>query len=624
MAFEGGTGFNAKGGSGGGGGGGIIVPVSITYAELKSLYDSASLAAGTFYLITDFQSVYDQPDFYYSIYLGNGTDLPKNASDIVAYSGQSEPIIVEAVTNSGLSSYAQSTIYPTDTIQYDITFSTTEVTGTPAFGRITERISATSDSSDNNSKTSIRTDYDWRNINFKRYNIYTAGATVYSTNRVETIVAGTDVSITIDAAGGSPSFSSILSGDILYFTSTIPTVDPFGGTNQTIFWQAEVDSVISSTQLQLKTIDSTKYLYLDSEVGTTYNFTVGINSSINGAYAQQFATQQDRLEFNVTIPTFGNPLIQQLNIDCYIGNYANAYVVSIEPFILSNNVFLSTARSVQTKEYFKNNSFLKDVIDTSFAENFYDNIFWKALEYSNFGVFNLSNYFNESVSGLTTGTFFQNNILDAVESFIVGDNVFDNDFRTIDISNAELGSNLSSVVFSTLTNTASFQAGYIGSEFNCLDGTGRLLLQFIGNQFNLYSNVNDFAFSIRNNGISGGWIGVVPNDGGVLTVSQAFNIAYGSTTDLSALVIGGSVRNYVYTSGTGASTFKLPINTNAGIGTTIKLNDLLAISSTNHITVDAGTGNTINGTTIAQTFTILTNGQTLSLTKLSATAWKIQ
>ena len=116
----------------------------------------------------------------------------------------------------------------------------------------------------------------------------------------------------------------------------------------------------------------------------------------------------------------------------------------------------------------------------------------------------------------------------------------------------------------------------------------------------------------------------MPNDGGVLTVSQAFNIAYGSTTDLSALVIGGSVRNYVYTSGTGASTFKLPINTNAGIGTTIKLNDLLAISSTNHITVDAGTGNTINGTTIAQTFTILTNGQTLSLTKLSATAWKIQ
>ena len=76
--------------------------------------------------------------------------------------GVTEPILLLAISTIFFSPTVYSTLYPQDKITYDITWNTTEITGGPAKGRITERI----DNFNN------RTDYDNRSILFKRYNGY--------------------------------------------------------------------------------------------------------------------------------------------------------------------------------------------------------------------------------------------------------------------------------------------------------------------------------------------------------------------------------------------------------------------------------------------------------------------
>ena len=124
------------------------------YEELTSLIIGGNLCAGKYYLIYDFQSCYDQPDFDN---FGNAI-----TSTTTYHTSDIEPIIVLATSNETISEDVYQPKYPYDKIKYDWSYSTTEVTQSPAFGRITERIDALGN----------RTDYDHRNILFKRYRSY--------------------------------------------------------------------------------------------------------------------------------------------------------------------------------------------------------------------------------------------------------------------------------------------------------------------------------------------------------------------------------------------------------------------------------------------------------------------
>ncbi len=127
---------------------------NVTYSELVSDIGSNSLVEGSYYLITDFKTCYDQPDFDYfgsPITSGNYKDSPV------------EPLMVLATSSNTISEEAYQPDYPNDRIRYDLTYSTTEVTGGDAYGRIKERID----------EWNNRTDYDHRNILFKRYRLYT-------------------------------------------------------------------------------------------------------------------------------------------------------------------------------------------------------------------------------------------------------------------------------------------------------------------------------------------------------------------------------------------------------------------------------------------------------------------
>ena len=128
-----------------------ILSTSVTYAELVNLITNNLLIEGGFYLLTDFVTVYDQPDY----------DASGNPKPIVVTKTSSniEEIWILALSSNQIADRAYSKTYPKDEIKYDWTYNATEINGSPAMGRISERI----DDRGN------RTDYDHREILFKRY-----------------------------------------------------------------------------------------------------------------------------------------------------------------------------------------------------------------------------------------------------------------------------------------------------------------------------------------------------------------------------------------------------------------------------------------------------------------------
>lgn len=98
-------------------------------------------------------------------------------------------------------------------------------------------------------------------------------------------------------------------------------------------------------------------------------------------------------------------------------------------------------------------------------------------------------------------------------------------------------------------------------------------------------------------------------------------IAYGTTVNLSAVP---NQHDIEFAGGSGSSTVFLPTtNALATTGTEYIVGDAGADCIANPITIDAGTGRTINGSTIAQTYVLKFPGQVVRLKKVNNTTWKI-
>lgn len=146
-----------------GGGGGGMAFTSLTYAALQTLIGTSALVQGDYYLINDYQTIYDQPDY-------NAIGSPKPV--VTTKTGTVEPLIVQASSANQINERAISTLYPLDVIQYDVTFTQTEVMFQPAKGRIILR-------TDNNNNT---TNYDHRQVVFKRYESFPSSGVYTSVN----------------------------------------------------------------------------------------------------------------------------------------------------------------------------------------------------------------------------------------------------------------------------------------------------------------------------------------------------------------------------------------------------------------------------------------------------------
>ena len=137
--------------------------ISVTYADFYTAITNSQLQVGRTYILIDFQTIYDQMDF-------DNTGALKGT--LTTKTGAVEQIWVLALSPNQIADKAYSATYPNDEIQYDWTYNTTLINGSPAKGRISERID----------EWNNRTDYDHREIKFIRYDDGSGNYTSYTDN----------------------------------------------------------------------------------------------------------------------------------------------------------------------------------------------------------------------------------------------------------------------------------------------------------------------------------------------------------------------------------------------------------------------------------------------------------
>jgi len=423
--------------------------VEVTYDELYSLYTGGTLTPGIFYLITDFQTCYDQPNYDNNktpIFVGN------------YMTGSTEPIVLISTSISGFSPTIYSTLYPQDKITYDITWNTTEITSSPAKGRITERI----DNFNN------RTDYDHRSILFKRYDGYS-----YNENSPLNGLIGisgiTGTTGVLYGNTGTTFNSNFGTGAIV----SIPNLNP-------AFFEiisVESDSLAIISGVTISGTDSAPY-YTGIDDGTI-------------SYYQPNLRENDVFEYT----TFGDAIDNSGAVNNYIGNQSNLYLeFGNGDFLLANNVLLSgSSRNNTIGNGSYNNTFNDDCDNNQIGDGFYNNStnddFDGNIIGENFNNNYITSNFNNNRIGsdfdfniLLGGSFYRNNI---------GNDFANNVWINGDFQNNEIGNQ-----FNNNNIYDDFYNNDIGNGYNNNQSYSQYYRNLIGNG---YANNTIYSEFYENN-----------------------------------------------------------------------------------------------------------------------------
>jgi hypothetical protein len=360
-----------------------------TYSQLVSGILLSELMPGTFYLISDYQTCYDQPDFDYSGSPIINTGITGNYKQ-----GPVEPILVLATSNNTISSDAYQPEYPNDKITYDWSFSATEVTNSAAFGRITERVD----------EFNNRTDYDHRNILFKRYRLYTYRLDQPLNGTIQ--ITGTGPN---NVSGTTTQFTNLSVGDVIY----VPGVSPS-------FY--EIINISGDTLMSI-TGDT-----LSSFSGLVYY--KGIEETNGSGY---FSYKRTNVKLNdfIEYTTFGDAISNDYAKNNYIGNYTNNYTnVFPGTFLLPNNVFLEGQyESNKFGDYCYNNTFGTDNQNNVWGDYCYENVSTNDIDDNIIGHYFNNNLLNVNLTSNHIGNDFNNNKLLSENSDDFEDNIIGNGFR---------------------------------------------------------------------------------------------------------------------------------------------------------------------------------------------------
>ena len=416
-----------------------------TYDNLYSFATGGTLTAGSYYLMTDYQACYDQPNY----------DNVKNPITTGNYkTGTTEPILLLAISTTGFSPTVYSTLYPNDNITYDITWNTTEITSSPAKGRITERI----DNFNN------RTDYDNRSILFKRYNGYSYYENLPLSGLVG--ISGLTGTIAVLYGNASTTFTSNFS------TGSIVSVQNL---NPSFF---EVMSVVTNSLAIISgvTISET----------TNSPYYSGNDDGIM-SYYQPNIRQNQVFEYT----TFGDALDVSSAINNYIGNQSNLYLEDNSgQFLLANNVFLDGSflnNTIGNGSY--NNTFNDDCDNNQIGDRFYNNSTNDDFDGNIIGENFRNNYitsnFNNNRIGsdfysntLLGGSFYRNNI---------GNDFNNNVWTNSDFQNNEIGNQ-----FNDNKIYDDFYNNDIGNGYNNNESYSQFYRNLIGNGYNSNTIYSEF------------------------------------------------------------------------------------------------------------------------------------
>jgi hypothetical protein len=446
------------------------------YSGLTSLISTSGLTAGSYYLITDFQTCYDQPDFDYD---GN----PITSGNYKQ--GPVEPLIVFATSVNTISSEAHQPTYPNDKITYDWSFSATEVTNSAAFGRITERID----------EFNNRTDYDHRNILFKRYRLFTIRQQQPLNGTIELQSDGT-------VLGTNTYFTNLSVGDVIFMDNN-----------------GRFHEIINITDNTTMTVSGDTIF----SFGCCGNFWMGIEETNGGgyfSYNQRNVKTDDYLEYT----TFGDAISNDYVKNTYIGNYANNYQnVGFGTFLLANNVFLEGQyESNKFGDYCYNNTFGTDNQNNTWGDYCYQNVSTNDIDDCTFGYYFNNNLINSNMESSKVGNQFANNKILGENSTnfrnnIIGDNFNNNtiysDFYENDIlyrfedniigdfgnlDNFEFYRNYINNDFRNNTIRQTFQNNKVGTNYQNNQINGESVGNTILNGFN--NNQTGYNFRVNNIG----------------------------------------------------------------------------------------------------------------------------
>lgn len=424
-------------------GGGVI---TTTYSQLTSNILSSGLTAGSLYLISDFRTCYDRPDYdKYRIPIGVSNDSYVTTSV--------DPIIVLATSSNTLAQEAYQPSYPNDKIKYDVTYNQTE-SNNPAFGRITERI-------DENGN---RTDYDHRTIEFKRYRLRTFSQANPLGGTVELQSDGTVI-------GTDTQFTNLSPGDVITIQFS-----------NEIFY--EIVSISADTLMTVtgETISSTgggyKVFRTDSRSYDSY-FPNNIDGQDDFNLYKTFEAAEDDGCTNT-----------------YIGDHSKYFLeYGNGDFLLANNVFKDGSyRNNTIGDSSYNNTFNDDCTSNRIGYSFRDNITDNDFDNNVIGDFFTNNIITSDFEDNQIGTNFEGNVIlcnDFYRNRIGNDfrdNWFDSDWG-FDFQNNQIGNQ-----FNNNYIYRPFYKNVILNGYNDNQNWGEFYGNKIGNGFNdneIYTRFNE-------------------------------------------------------------------------------------------------------------------------------------
>ncbi len=406
-----------------------------TYSGLTIASSTGGLVVGQYYLMTDYQTCYDQPN-----YNNEGAAITTGNYK----TGTTEPILLLATSTTGFSPTVYSTIYRNDKITYDFTWNTTEVTSSPAKGRITERID----------RFNNRADYDFRAVQFIRYQAFLSedyyNGTVSIDGSGNVVGVGTDFvsSFSVGQILGihSPNYANLIGGFAYYEILTITDATNMTVTGTTFYTQ------------------SNKFYSRGIGGGIRSPFQCNVQSESYTGFTEYYTFNSNQ------------------NFNTYLGdnqNYSN--------FILSNNVFLNGNYEDMTFEgnvvgntfdnfmtstscgpFFQyniiTNNFDRSTIGPDFTFNFIECDFQGNTVVGNFEYNMLGDNDGQDFDFNQVGWGFRNNFLTFSDSDCIN-NVIGNNF-TENVIHLSFARNVIGSNFANNTITGAFDDNQIGNGFN--------------------------------------------------------------------------------------------------------------------------------------------------------------
>ena len=433
----------------------------VTYSELTGLIATVGLVPGTFYMITDFQTCYDQPNFDW-----NGNTIE---NEDTYKTGNTESLMVLALAADRISTTAYSPEYPSDKIQYDISWNQTEVTNGAAKGRITERI----DEKNN------RADYDFRNVQFIRHEALVADVYYEGTVTVGAPFFVYDP-ITSEQLSGPDGFiqHATVTGTNTNFTNNFSAGDYLAVTNTTNIGCHNFYEVVGVENDTTMTVAGIYYAF-ESGVTHSRGETKGLLSPFKcNAPALRFNSAQ-RYTFN-----------NNSNFNTYLGDNKN-----YNTFILSNNVFLNGSYN---DNYFgnnvQNNTFDDDMDGNTADIDFQNNIMTDDFDQNTIGRDFRYNWIDCDMYRNQIGNGFEYNTLADNDGNDFDENFIQDGFRMnfVTMANSDFNENIIAHDFQGNIIDDGFQRNTIGDGFANNICEDSFLSNKIGNSFAGNKITNNF------------------------------------------------------------------------------------------------------------------------------------